>query len=52
MRLRGAYVDKVYSPHRWLHHVLKHLLQDIMESEEEHLDWLETQFELIGKVSG
>lgn len=30
--------------------VSRELLEDILESEEEHVDWLETQLELIGKV--
>jgi bacterioferritin len=31
-------------------YVSRELLEDILESEEEHIDWLETQLELIGKV--
>lgn len=31
-------------------YVSRELLADIMEGEEEHIDWLETQIELIGKV--
>jgi len=30
--------------------VSRELLEDILESEEEHVDWLETQLQLIGKV--
>ena len=31
--------------------VSRELLEDILESEEDHVDWLETQLELIEKVS-
>jgi len=31
-------------------YVSRELLEDILESEEEHIDWLETQLELVGKV--
>lgn len=31
-------------------YVSRDLLQDILESEEEHIDWLETQLELIERV--
>jgi bacterioferritin len=31
-------------------YVSRHLLREILESEEEHVDWLETQFELIGRM--
>jgi bacterioferritin len=31
-------------------YVSRELFEDILESEEEHIDWLETQIELIGKV--
>jgi bacterioferritin len=31
-------------------YVTRELLEDILESEEEHIDWLETQLELIGQV--
>lgn len=32
-------------------YVSRELFESILESEEEHVDWLETQLELIGKVS-
>lgn len=31
-------------------YVSRELFEDILESEEEHIDWLETQLELIGKT--
>ena len=31
-------------------YVSRDLFQDILESEEDHIDWLETQLELIEKV--
>jgi bacterioferritin len=31
-------------------YVTRELLTDILESEEEHVDWLETQLELIGRM--
>lgn len=30
--------------------ISRELFEDILESEEEHIDWLETQLDLIGKV--
>ena len=31
-------------------YVTRHLLREILDSEEEHVDWLETQFELIKRM--
>lgn len=31
-------------------YVSRELFEDILENEEEHIDWLETQLELLGKV--
>ena len=31
-------------------YVTREILTDILDSEEEHVDWLETQLELVGKV--
>jgi bacterioferritin len=32
--------------------ISRELLSDILESEEDHIDWLETQLDLITKVGG
>jgi bacterioferritin len=31
-------------------YISRELFEDILDSEEEHIDWLETQLELIGKI--
>ena len=31
-------------------YITRELLEDILESEEEHIDWLETQLELLDKI--
>jgi bacterioferritin len=31
-------------------YVSRHLLREILESEEEHVDWLETQLDLVERV--
>ena len=31
-------------------YITREMLEDILKSEEEHIDWLETQLDLIGKV--
>lgn len=31
-------------------YVTRHLLRDILDGEEEHVDWLETQFDLIARI--
>jgi bacterioferritin len=31
-------------------YVSRELLEDILESEEEHIDWLETQLDLVGRI--
>lgn len=44
------YRDAVTHCHNVQDHVTRDLLADILESEEEHYDWLETQIELFAKV--
>lgn len=44
MRETIAYCESVND------YVSREILEEILESEEEHIDWLETQLELIGKV--
>jgi bacterioferritin len=39
-----AYCEKVPD------YISRELFEDILESEEEHIDWLETQLDLIGKM--
>lgn len=31
-------------------YVTRHLLREVLKSEEEHVDWLETQLDLIGRI--
>lgn len=44
LREAVAYCESVHD------YVSRELFEDILEGEEEHIDWLETQLELIGKV--
>jgi bacterioferritin len=44
LRVAIAYADSIRD------YVTKELLEDILEGEEEHVDWLETQLSLIEKV--
>lgn len=44
LRVAIAYADSIRD------YVSKELLEDILEGEEEHVDWLETQLSLIDKV--
>ncbi|EQC02084.1 bacterioferritin [Photorhabdus temperata subsp. temperata M1021] len=39
-----AYADSIHD------YVSRDLMIDILDEEEEHIDWLETQFELIGRM--
>ncbi len=39
-----AYCEKVPD------YISRELFEDILESEEEHIDWLETQLDLVGKI--
>jgi bacterioferritin len=39
-----AYCESVHD------YISRELFEDILDSEEDHIDWLETQLELIGKV--
>jgi bacterioferritin len=42
--------DGIATSEKAADYVSRELLEDILEDTEEHIDWLETQLELIGKV--
>lgn len=50
MRARGDLQDAIKYSESVGDYVSRDLFQDILESEEEHIDWLETQLGLIDKV--
>jgi bacterioferritin len=47
---RPLYQDAIAWCESCKDYISRELLQDILESEEEHIDWLETHLELIDKV--
>jgi bacterioferritin len=47
---RPLYQDAIAHCETVKDYISRELLEDILESEEEHIDWLETQLELIDKV--
>ena len=47
---RPMYQDAIAYCESVKDYISRELLEDILESEEDHIDWLETQLELITKV--
>ncbi len=50
MAAHPMYVEAIAYCESVKDYVTRELFEHILESEEEHIDWLETQLELIGKV--
>lgn len=50
MSAHPLYVEAIAYCESVKDYVTRELFEDILESEEEHIDWLETQIELIGRV--
>ncbi len=50
MNAHPMYVEAIAYCESVKDYVTRELFEDILESEEEHIDWLETQLELIDKV--